>query len=210
MNFELRHALEESSIGGFIIVSWRDAMAGPLRSLRRDRRWYQRARSRLGNPLPCAPWTSGSQDAGPRWRPPPAGLGLGAARALVADGVDVAICGRDPDRLAGAVAELEALGGGAGPRPGRRRQHRSTGAEAFVAEATEALGGIDILVPNAGGPPAGGFATTDLAAYGAGPRAEPAVDRGHVPGRRARHAGAGLGPGGRDHLACRCASPSPG
>ncbi len=29
----------------------------------------------------------------------------------------------------------------------------------------EALGGIDILVPNAGGPPAGGFADTDLAAY---------------------------------------------
>jgi len=39
------------------------------------------------------------------------------------------------------------------------------GAE-LVALATEALGGpIDILVPNAGGPPAGTFASTDVDAY---------------------------------------------
>lgn len=93
------------------------------------------------------------------------GLGLGTARALVADGVDVAICGRDPDRLARAVDELRALHGG--------QVHGVTadvgttrGAEAFVAEATARLGGIDILVPNAGGPPPGGFASTDLARYG--------------------------------------------
>ena len=36
------------------------------------------------------------------------------------------------------------------------------GAEAFVAEATARLGGLDILVPNAGGPPPGGFASTEL------------------------------------------------
>jgi 3-oxoacyl-[acyl-carrier protein] reductase len=92
------------------------------------------------------------------------GLGLGTAKALVADGVDVAICGRDPDRRAAAVADLEAIAGG--------RVHgidadvgTVAGAEAFVAEATERLGGLDILVPNAGGPPPGGFASTDLAAY---------------------------------------------
>ena len=39
------------------------------------------------------------------------------------------------------------------------------GAEAFVAAATEALGGIDILVPNAGGPPPGNFASTPMKAY---------------------------------------------
>jgi 3-oxoacyl-[acyl-carrier protein] reductase len=93
-----------------------------------------------------------------------AGLGLGTARALVADGVHVAICGRDPDRLAGAVAELESIGGG--QVHGIRADVSTTaGAEAFVSAATDALGGIDILVPNAGGPPAGGFATTELAAY---------------------------------------------
>jgi 3-oxoacyl-[acyl-carrier protein] reductase len=34
-----------------------------------------------------------------------------------------------------------------------------------VKQAAEALGGVDILVTNAGGPPAGTFASTDLAAY---------------------------------------------
>ena len=92
------------------------------------------------------------------------GLGLGAARALVADGVDVAICGRDLDRLAGAVAELEALDGGA--VHGLAGDVSTVeGAQAFVVDATEALGGVDILVPNAGGPPGGGFGDTDLAAY---------------------------------------------
>jgi 3-oxoacyl-[acyl-carrier protein] reductase len=93
------------------------------------------------------------------------GLGLGAAQALVADGVDVAICGRDPDRLAGAVAELEAIAGG---RVHGLHADVSTveGAEGFVAQAVDALGGVDILVPNAGGPPAGGFSSTDLSAYG--------------------------------------------
>src|SRR5687767_7346981 len=93
-----------------------------------------------------------------------AGLGLGAARALVADGVHVAICGRDADRLAAAVADLEGLGGG---QVHGLAGDVSTvdGAVAFVADATEALGGVDILVPNAGGPPAGGFSSTPLEAY---------------------------------------------
>src|SRR5690606_17448531 len=39
------------------------------------------------------------------------------------------------------------------------------GATAFVEAAADVLGGIDILVPNAGGPPAGGFDELDLDAY---------------------------------------------
>jgi len=92
------------------------------------------------------------------------GLGLGAAKALVADGVHVAICGRDPRRLAAATAELESLDGG--------QVHGLAGdvatvegAKAFVTAAAAALGDLDILVPNAGGPPPGGFSTTDLASY---------------------------------------------
>ena len=92
------------------------------------------------------------------------GLGLGAARALVADGVDVAICGRDPERLAGAVAELEALGGGA-VHGLRADVSTVAGAEDFVAQAAGALGGIDILVANAGGPPVGGFTDIPLDSF---------------------------------------------
>ena len=41
------------------------------------------------------------------------------------------------------------------------------GATAFVTMAIDALGGVDILVPNAGGPPPGTFASTPVDAYAA-------------------------------------------
>ncbi len=92
------------------------------------------------------------------------GLGLGAATALAAEGVQVAVCGRDPDRLATAVAHLRVHA--TGDVHGLVGDVSTVeGAEAFVAEATEALGGLDILVPNAGGPPPGGFSATPLSAY---------------------------------------------
>ncbi|MFK8023176.1 MAG: SDR family oxidoreductase [Ilumatobacter sp.] len=89
------------------------------------------------------------------------GLGLGAATSLAAEGARVVVCGRDEARLRAAV---ERIGNGAegvvcdvGSAAG--------GAE-FVALAEEALGGpLDILVPNAGGPPPGNFASTDVDAY---------------------------------------------
>lgn len=89
-----------------------------------------------------------------------AGLGLSTAKALVDAGVRVAICGRDQDRLDAAVATL------GGDAVGIRADVGTTdGASGFVEAATEALGGIDILVPNAGGPPPGTFASTALDAY---------------------------------------------
>ena len=89
-----------------------------------------------------------------------AGLGLATAEALAAEGVRVAICGRDRSRLDAAVGRLgdEALGLEADVG-------RAEGARAFVAEAREALGGLDILVTNAGGPPPGTFADVDVEAY---------------------------------------------
>ena len=36
-----------------------------------------------------------------------AGLGLGSAKALAAEGVRVAICGRDSERLAAAAAQID-------------------------------------------------------------------------------------------------------
>lgn len=89
------------------------------------------------------------------------GLGLGAARALVAEGAQVAICGRDRNRLDRAVADL-----GEGVVPLVCDVGSAEGGAEFVDLATEALGGpIEILVPNAGGPPAGNFASTDVDAY---------------------------------------------
>jgi 3-oxoacyl-[acyl-carrier protein] reductase len=88
------------------------------------------------------------------------GLGLAAAKALAAEGATVAICGRDEARVDAAAA---AVGGDsiglvcdvAG----------APGGTAFIEAATGALGGIDILVTNAGGPPQGNFAQTDVDAY---------------------------------------------
>lgn len=93
-----------------------------------------------------------------------AGLGLASAQALAAAGVRVAICGRHADRVEAALATLPAVETGS---------HLALvsdvgtvdGATAFVEQATEGLGGLDILVPNAGGPPAGNFASTPLEAY---------------------------------------------
>jgi 3-oxoacyl-[acyl-carrier protein] reductase len=89
-----------------------------------------------------------------------AGLGYGSAAALVAEGARVAICGRDEAKV---TAAAERLGGGAIPLVADLST--TAGATGFVADAMAALGGIDILVPNAGGPPAGTFASTALDAY---------------------------------------------
>lgn len=89
-----------------------------------------------------------------------AGLGLASAKALAAEGVAVAICGRDRSRIDAAAREV-----GDHCVPLVADVADAEGGAAFVAGATEALGGIDILVTNAGGPPAGTFASTDVDAY---------------------------------------------
>ncbi|MBK9180586.1 MAG: SDR family oxidoreductase [Acidimicrobiales bacterium] len=89
-----------------------------------------------------------------------AGLGFASAAALVAEGARVAICSRDERRVREAAERL-------GPAAVPLTLDVSTpgGGEAFVAAAHEALGGVDILVTNAGGPPPGTFASTPLDAY---------------------------------------------
>lgn len=88
------------------------------------------------------------------------GLGLGSAVALAAEGAHVVICGRDEARLQAAAERI-----GHGCIPIVADVGDADGATAFVEAATDALGGIDILVPNAGGPPQGNFASTPLDAY---------------------------------------------
>ena len=88
------------------------------------------------------------------------GLGLASAKALAAEGVHVAICGRDQERLDAAAAEI-----GHGCVAIKADVSTPQGATGFVEQAAAALGGIDILVPNAGGPPPGNFESTDIEAY---------------------------------------------
>lgn len=94
-----------------------------------------------------------------------AGLGLASARALLEAGARVAICGRDEDRLAAAVESLHESVPDARVVAIAADVGSVAGATSFVDDARDALGGLDILVPNAGGPPAGTFESTPLEAY---------------------------------------------
>jgi 3-oxoacyl-[acyl-carrier protein] reductase len=88
------------------------------------------------------------------------GLGLATAAALAGEGAHVAVCGRDPERLAAATAAV-----GHGCVGIVADVSTPDGAAGFVAEAVDALGAVDILVTNAGGPPPGTFASTPVDAY---------------------------------------------
>jgi 3-oxoacyl-[acyl-carrier protein] reductase len=88
------------------------------------------------------------------------GLGFATAAALAAEGVQVAICGRRPDAITAAAARI-----GAGAVPLVADVSTAEGATGFVRDARAALGGLDILVANAGGPPAGDFEHTAIDQY---------------------------------------------
>lgn len=89
------------------------------------------------------------------------GLGLGCAQALAAEGATVTLVSRSAEKLAAALATLH----GAGHRTVVGDVSDIDAVPALVAEAEVAMGGIDILVANAGGPPPGTFASTPLEAY---------------------------------------------
>src|SRR4051794_35005667 len=93
------------------------------------------------------------------------GLGLASATALAQAGVAVAICGRHADRLEAAATEIRESTPGATVEVIPADVATLEGATGFVEQAIERLGGGDILVPNAGAPPAGTFASTPLDAY---------------------------------------------
>ena len=84
------------------------------------------------------------------------GLGYAAAAALAAEGVQVAVCSRNQ-------AEIEAAAARIGPNavPIVADVATVAGASGFIEDARTALGGIDILVANAGGPPPGDFAAIE-------------------------------------------------
>jgi gluconate 5-dehydrogenase len=76
------------------------------------------------------------------------GIGEALATGLARFGADVAVTARDPARLEGCAAAIRAMGRRAVPV---RMDTRSVQAvRAGVAEAAAALGGLDILINNAG------------------------------------------------------------
>ena len=88
------------------------------------------------------------------------GLGLGCAQALAAEGAVVTLVARSAERLAAAAATIP---GGCHTLVGDVSDLDSV--EGLVARAEEVMGGIDILIANAGGPPPGTFESTPLDAY---------------------------------------------
>jgi 3-oxoacyl-[acyl-carrier protein] reductase len=85
------------------------------------------------------------------------GIGFGIARALAAEGADVAIAARDKAKLAEAAAAL-AAGVSVRIYAAEIDLGRTAGLPAFAEALTESFGPIDILVNNTGGPPYGGAA----------------------------------------------------
>lgn len=79
------------------------------------------------------------------------GLGKACAEALVGEGAKVFICSRNADEIGRAAAEIKAAGHSAAD------VSRAEDVKRLVAEAIKVLGGLDILVTNAGGPPTGPF-----------------------------------------------------
>jgi 3-oxoacyl-[acyl-carrier protein] reductase len=86
------------------------------------------------------------------------GLGKAVASALRAEGAAVAICSRNPERIGAAAKDIGAVG--------LCGDLSIAGAAAdVVRQAIDRLGGIDILVVNTGGPPAGAFDTVTDAGW---------------------------------------------
>ncbi|SEL63645.1 SDR family oxidoreductase [Nonomuraea pusilla] len=83
------------------------------------------------------------------------GIGLAAARSLAQEGCDVCVCARSPERLADAVVELQ--GYGQVVHAVLADLEDPAAARRVVEETGDVIGPVDILVANAGGPPAGRF-----------------------------------------------------
>jgi 3-oxoacyl-[acyl-carrier protein] reductase len=79
------------------------------------------------------------------------GLGLGIAQALAAEGADVMLTARSADRLQAAAEAINAQGRGRAHYFASELRGR---VEYIYKAAVEALGQVDILIANTGGPPA--------------------------------------------------------
>jgi 3-oxoacyl-[acyl-carrier protein] reductase len=86
------------------------------------------------------------------------GLGFACAEALALEGAQVAICGREGAKAERAAQKISA------PRPilaYKADVSNDASLKALFEKAISDLGGLDILICNAGGPPPGGFSALD-------------------------------------------------
>lgn len=92
------------------------------------------------------------------------GLGYAVALGLAREGCRVAVNSRDAAKIAAAAEKIAAQTGA--PVMGLAGDVTDPAVPArLVAEAVQILGGLDLLVTNAGGPPAGAFESFDEAAW---------------------------------------------
>jgi 3-oxoacyl-[acyl-carrier protein] reductase len=84
------------------------------------------------------------------------GLGRACAETLIAEGARVFISSRDPEATANEIAAAGWLASDVS---------RPAEPERLVEAAAEKLGGLDVLIVNAGGPPFGTFQDTALEAW---------------------------------------------
>ena len=87
------------------------------------------------------------------------GLGRAIAAEFVTEGARVAICSRERERIEQVAKEIRAEKGIAAD------VSTEAGCRAFIEGAVAVLGGIDVLIVNAGGPKPGTFGDLDDAAW---------------------------------------------
>lgn len=88
------------------------------------------------------------------------GLGFAAAMTLAREGCNVVINSRDEEKVKAAAERIASETGAQAYGVAGDVSDAST-AETLIQSAVESLGGLDILITNAGGPPAGSFETFD-------------------------------------------------
>ncbi len=92
------------------------------------------------------------------------GLGLAVAKTLAAEGAHVSICGRDPERLVRAHAEISAVAkGDVLSVPVDLHDERAVAA--WVQQTADTFGALHIVVTNSGGVPFGPVDSFQVADY---------------------------------------------
>lgn len=92
------------------------------------------------------------------------GLGFATALTLAREGCQVAVNSRHPEN-ARTAADMISRATGTHAHPFAADVGDVSAAQQLIQSAVEALGGLDILITNAGGPPAGSFELFDEATW---------------------------------------------